>query len=187
MKYEELLKNRRSIRDYLDKKVEIALVKEILQDACLSPSHCNLQPWRFIVIQDKSLMKRISDECRKGLLSHIEKNPAGFFKRFENTLKKSRFNIFYNAPTLVMIVGKKDQLFLREDLALCAAYFMFAATARNLGTCYIGLAQDINNLNLKKEIGIEEGEEIIVSIIIGYPQNSPIAPERIAPEIKVIC
>lgn len=186
MDYQELLKNRRSIRDYLDEQVDISLIKEILKDACLSPSACNLQPWRFIIIQDKILMKRLSDECKKSFLKEIEKDSACFVKRFENSFKNPNFNIFYNASSLVMIVGKKDHPTLREDLALCAAYFMFAATYRNLATCYIGLAEEINNLVLKKEIGIDEKEEIVVPIIIGYPKNIPAASQRMKPNIKVI-
>lgn len=186
MEYGELLKKRRSIRDFLDKKVELSLIKEILHEASLAPSACNLQPGRFIIIQDQSLMKRISDDCKKGLISHVEAEPNCFLKRLENSLKNPNFNIFYNAPTLVLMVGKKEHVTIREDLALFAAYFMFASTTRNLGTCFIGLAEEINKLKLKKEIGIEKGEEVIVPIIIGYPKNIPSASPRKEVEVTLI-
>lgn len=185
MEYQQLLKNRRSIRDFLDKKVEFSLINEIIKESCLAPSACNLQPWRFIVIQDKNLMKKLSDESKKSFLKQIEKNPVCFAKRFESSFKNPDFNIFYNASSLVLIVGKKDHPTLCEDLALYAAYFMFASTSRNLGTCYIGLAEEINKLSLKKEIGVEENETIVVPIIIGYPKNIPKASLRADPNIKL--
>ena len=52
MNYKELLEKRRSVRDYSEKKVPLNVIHEIIQDACLAPSACDMEPWRFIIIQD---------------------------------------------------------------------------------------------------------------------------------------
>jgi len=167
--FAELLKKRRSIREYTDEKVNLVVLDEILRDTCQAPSAMNQQPWKFIIIQDRNLMERISDESKKNLLRELENNPNSRLKKYEAMLRQ-RFNVFYNAPCLVLIVGKNEQEFFQRDCGLAAVYFMFAATARGLGTCWIGLGEHIQDEALKKEIGLPEGHEIAAAIIIGYPQ-----------------
>jgi nitroreductase len=175
--YAELLKNRRSIREYQDRKIGSEVLQEILNDTCQAPSAMGLQPWEFIVIQDKKLMEKISDESKKNLLCGIEADPNSKLKKYENMLRGSA-NVFYNAPCLVVMVGKNESEFFQRDCALAAAYFMFAATARNLGTCWIGLGAKIEDASLKKEIGLPEDYEIAVTLIVGYPQKIPAASLR---------
>ena len=48
----EVLKNRRSCRDFAPQAVEAAEVAEILELVATAPSAWNLQPWRFVLITD---------------------------------------------------------------------------------------------------------------------------------------
>jgi nitroreductase len=59
---------------------------------------------------------------------------------------------------------------------------MFAATARNLGTCWIGHAHNIEDQILRKEIGLPDNHQIAAAIIIGYPKSIP----KIATRNKLI-
>jgi len=65
MTFTELLKNRRAIRDFQDKDVSLDIVKEILKESCLAPSASNGQPCQFIIINNKQIMKKLSDESKK--------------------------------------------------------------------------------------------------------------------------
>jgi nitroreductase len=58
--FNHLIRDRHSVRKY-DPTWEISEeeIKEILSDAILAPSSSNLQPWRFIVIQDSSLKEKL--------------------------------------------------------------------------------------------------------------------------------
>jgi nitroreductase len=69
------------------------------------------------------------------------------------------------------------------DCSLAACYFMFAAAARNLGTCWIGLGAHLRNPAVLKELGIDEGLQIVAPIILGYPKEIPDVPERNEPVI----
>ena len=69
--YFELLKKRRSIRDFKDKKVPLEIINEIIKESCLAPSSGNGQPWRFIFVNDTDLIKSLSDESKKNILLHI--------------------------------------------------------------------------------------------------------------------
>lgn len=169
----DFLKKRHSIRSFEDKKVSLSLIKEILHEACLAPSAKNFQPWRFIIIENKEMLKKLSDNCKESLLEHIASTSNSSYKMFEKTLKDPSYNIFYNAPSLVMIGGNKDWPTLVEDCSLFASYFMLLSAEKNLGTCWIGFAKLINDKALKKEIGITNDFEVVASIIIGYPKTLP--------------
>jgi nitroreductase len=169
MDYRELLKKRRSIRDYQDKAVSDVVLTEILQDACLAPSASNHQPWKFIIIQDKNLIKILSDESKKNILAEIISEKNSPYQRYENLMSNPDFNVFYNAPCLVLLVGENHYPWFYEDCGLCAAYFMLAATARGLGTCWIGLGQRIQDKMLCEKIGLEKNLEIVAPLILGYP------------------
>ena len=59
MDFLELIKKRKSVRKYSDKKVDIELVKEILKESQEAPTACNHQLYKFIVVTDESIKKEI--------------------------------------------------------------------------------------------------------------------------------
>ena len=165
--------DRRSIRSYIYKSISEEDAVKILNAGRWAPSGGNRQPWKFIIISDQALMKRLSDESKKNLLSEIEKDPSCPTKRFEETLKDSDFNVFYNAPCLIIIAGENNYSYFNSDCGLAVSYLMFAATAKKLGTCWIGLGSQIRDPKLREEIGLPENYEIVAPIILGYPKSIP--------------
>ncbi len=67
----ELLNKRRSIRHFEDKGVSLEIIRKIIKESCLAPSASNGQPWKFIIVNNKDLIKRLSDESKKNLLSEF--------------------------------------------------------------------------------------------------------------------
>ncbi len=181
-----LLKTRRSIRDYEDGDVPLELVRACVRESCLAPSASNRQPWRFIIVNNRGWMKRLSDESKKNFLLHVEKNPDAPVKQYETVLRDDAFNVFYNAPCLVYVVGPVSVPSITVDCTLAACYFMFSAAARGLGTCWIGLGSNIGDLELLSAIGMPEDCKIIAPIIVGYPTRIPEPPARNAPQILKI-
>ena len=114
-------------------------LKEIIRESTLAPSSGNSQPWKFVIVNNMAMMKRISDESKKNLLARIEANPNDYAKRYEAALRNENYNVFYNAPALIILAGPRDYKNLLVDCALCAAYLMNAAAARGLGTCWVNL------------------------------------------------
>jgi nitroreductase len=179
----DLLKTRRSVRNYQDRDVSLDLLKEIIQDACLAPNSGNRQIWRFIVINDRDTIGRLSEESRTNLVAELDSNPSSYVKRYEAALRNPDFNVFYNAPSLVIICGDKHSHSLQVDCALAASYLMLSAAARGLGTCWIDLGSRIHEPKLLEEIGLTEDLAIVAPIIIGYPKAIPAVPSRNQPVI----
>lgn len=182
----QLIRQRRSIRDFLDKPVSRELLLEMIHDSCLAPSAANNQPWQFIAIMDKTLMKNLSDESKKNILAGIKRQPDSPVNPYLSTLEQASYNIFYNAPCLVYMVGNPKVPSLAFDISLAAAYFMFSATSRGLGTCWIGLGKEIKDPQLLETIGLPAGHKIIAPIIVGYPREIPPTPTRKNPVINMI-
>jgi nitroreductase len=184
--YDELLKKRRAVRNFKDQDVPESILYEIIEETCLAPSAGNRQPWRFVIISNRDWIKRLSDESKANFLEDIQKNPDAPVKQYEAVLKLPDFNVFYNAPCLVLIAGNSAIRTLAVDCALAAAYFMLSAAARGLGTCWVDLGGNIRSQGTLGELGLKTSHRIIAPIIIGYPTLIPDIPKRVSPVIVKI-
>ena len=181
--FSELLLKRRSIRKYLDKPVDLDLLKRIIQESVYAPSAGNEQPWKFIIIQNSLVLQEISKVCKKTLLARIAADPYDYAKKYQQMLSKESFNIFYNAPCLVLIIGESQVKNVVFDCTLAASYFMMSAAEKGLGTCWINFAKVLTNPMLHEKIGLPEDHTIVAPIIIGYPAVEPSPSKRKAPHI----
>jgi nitroreductase len=186
MTFTELLKNRRAIRDFQEKVVDLDIVKEILKESCLAPSASNGQPCQFIIVNNRQTLKKLSDESKKNLLQDFAENKTSLNPNYVDMLKNENFNVFYNAPCLIYVIGSKSVRSLDVDCALAVSYIMFGAVQRGLGTCWVNLGAYIRDQKIKSELGIPDDCRIIAPIIIGYPKEIPAASERHAPQILKI-
>jgi nitroreductase len=181
--FDQLLNQRRSIRDFLDQPVPPSVIRQLIQDSCLAPSAANNQPWCFSVVMDKALIQALSDEAKTNIIAGIRNQPDSPIAAYLTQMQQPSYNVFYNAPCLVYIIGNPKIPSLVVDVSLAAAYFMFSATSRGLGTCWIGLGREIRYPGLLDTLGVPEGFKIIAPIIVGYPRTIPAAPPRHKPTI----
>ena len=186
MTFDELLKNRRSVRNYKDAPVSIEVIQEIIKESTLAPNAGNEQPWKFIIVNDKKMLKKISDESKKNILARIAANPDDYAKKYQKMLENKSFNVFYNAPCMVMILGFSNLKNLYIDCALAASYFMMAAVTRGLGTCWVNLGTEIYDPDMINELGIPNNCKIVAPIVLGYPKKVPPIAKRKEPEILKI-
>lgn len=56
----EAIKKRRSVRSYDPKPIPKNIMNAIIEAGNQAPSAMNSQPWRFVVVEDKSLKKSSS-------------------------------------------------------------------------------------------------------------------------------
>ena len=55
----ELLKRRRTVREYSEREVSFELIEKAIRAAGTAPSGANLQPWRFIVVKNAEIKRQI--------------------------------------------------------------------------------------------------------------------------------
>jgi nitroreductase len=179
----ENIKSRRSIREYKDKKIPKNLVKDIIEAGRYAPSSHNSQPWRFVVIEDKSVIKDLSDYIKiwfqkKLLFGKI----AGLFhpriKSEINSAKKRLLTdkdlFFYGAPLLVLVCAKPGR-FSIQDCSLASQNMMLAARSYGIGSCWIGFADLVVNKGrrLMSKLGVPKGYKIMAHLIFGYAVKFP--------------
>lgn len=183
MDYAELLARRRSVRDYEEREMPPETVVQMIGESCLAPSSSNRQPWHFVIVVDRAVIRRVSDDSKRVLVQHIERDPGFMGGRYEAMLRDPDFNVFYNAPCLVLIAGPNGLRTLDVDCALAASYLMFAASARGLATCWVGLGRHFDDPELRTLLGLPEGDRVVAPIVVGYPRAVPAPPRRTGPEI----
>ena len=153
----ELASSRQSDRAY-DKTrvVEREKLERILEAARLSPSACNAQPWRFVVVTDPELSVKVG-KATAGL---------GMNKFAKDALV--HILIVEDSANISSLLGSKikDKHFPLIDIGIAAAHITLAAEAEGLGSCILGW---FDEKELKKLLGIPFSKRLLLDITIGYP------------------
>lgn len=156
MKLINLITSRFSVRAYTTKKIEKALIVEILEAARLAPSAVNYQPWRFIVITDEHELASIHE------VYHRE--------------------WFREAPLCIVACANHSQSWKRKsdgkdfadiDLAIAIDHLILKATELGLGTCWIC---NFNVEMARQKLALPDQMEPIALIPVGYINSTP--PEK---------
>ena len=185
----DIIKTRRSVRNYKEDSLSDEDIKFLIDCAKYAPSGMNMQPWSFLVIQNKEVINKLSESGKQALIplaGQIVNNPgneAGFI----SFLKTKGTNLFYNSSLLVIILGNKKSITADWDCAMAAQNMMLAAHSRGIGSCWIGLALPaLMDEKILQELGAPSGYKAVAPLIFGYPQGktSITIPERREPEVK---
>lgn len=156
-----LLKTRRSRRQFKDKPVPKELIEKILEFAAkYSPTGHNQENVHFTVVQDKETLKKLSEECTNqvsGLVKTFEDPqgrktleasfPPAMIKKIEEVLPsfkgaleriKAGIEVWRWNTEIIIIHSPKDALTPIENCSLAACHIMLAAETLGLGTCSLG-------------------------------------------------
>ncbi|MCI0522544.1 MAG: nitroreductase family protein [Bacteroidales bacterium] len=157
-----LVNRRQSDRRYLDKPVEKDKIERILEAGRLSPSACNGQPWRFIVVDEPDLRAEVAAATESQAL---------------------RMNTFVQqAPVLIVIIREKSNFnsqagdllknkdYSLIDIGIATASMAYQATAEGLGTCIIGW---LDEKNIRKLLGIPRSKKVELVLTVGYADSKP--------------
>lgn len=184
----QAIHSRRAVRAYRAEQPADDLIRELLDAAVRAPTAMHREPWGFVVIQDKGLLKRYSDRAKAALVEPSVALGWGSVQSSRHDhpamLADLAFNIFYDAGTLIVICRTEGGAFAEADCWLAAENLMLAAAARSLGSCVIGFAVGVlNTPEAKRELGIPHQGAAVAPIIIGTPKQAIPAVPRKAPHI----
>jgi nitroreductase len=149
MEFSEVIKNRRSIRSYKPTPVPREKINKILEAARIAPSASNRQPWHFIVVEDKEMIKKLAKQ------SWAEETPV---------------MIVGLADT------EESPNWCQNDLGLAIEHMVLTAWDLGLGTCWMG---QTNREDLIRELlEVPEKLRPVALITVGEAESIPDAKPR---------
>ena len=158
----DCIKNRRTVRCFQNRHVENKEIKELIESAIQAPSACNMQAWKFIVINDPVVKTKLTE--RGSVL--ISKAPQGILVLYRNDLSYNRY--LY-----------KDHI---QSAAAAIENILLAAAEKELAACWIC---DLGRpRKIRKLLNIPRNFDIIAYVALGYPQtdNSQLTRKHFANE-----
>jgi nitroreductase len=179
----DVLKNiysRRSVRAYLPDDVPDGVIRELIRAGTYAPSAANKQPWRFVVIKNRELIAKLSDKAKELWMEQAAKTSQPELKSLVKMVSRPGFNIFFSAPLLIMIFSDSDAFSPQIDCALAGENMMLAARSLGMGSCWIGLAAPLGQVQaILDDLGASSACKLEGSLIFGYPVKLDMkAPNR---------
>jgi nitroreductase len=160
----DAIKNRRSIRKFLDKPVPDELVNKIIEAGQWAPSACNRQAWKFIVIDNEEVKGRL--------------------------LRETTAHFVGKAPLIILVLySNRTDNFEYNDHLLSAAMaiqnMQLAAYSLGLGACCV------NNLpiksRLRKILSIPRHYDPVALLCLGFPKVIPKPMKRKEKIDEMLC
>ena len=132
-----------AVRSYQDKALPPDAVKRIVEAAHLTASSMNLQPWHFIVVEDRETLKKLGELATHGP---------------------------YTAQAaMAVVVAVEDTRFSISDASRAIQSMVLTAWAEGIGSNWVGFY----GLEATKPLlGIPEELDVLAIVPFGYPVQS---------------
>ena len=109
--YYKKIKNRRSIREFQNKNIDIKIIKNAILSAGTAPNGANLQPWHFAVVSNNKIKKQIRLAAEKEEKNFYKtKAPKDWLDALEPLGTNENKEFLEDAPILIAIFEKKYAL-----------------------------------------------------------------------------
>jgi putative NAD(P)H nitroreductase len=183
MDFFDLVKKRRACHHF-EKNFQIPDedLKQIIEIAGLTPSGYNAQPWKFVIVRQKSNIAQVAEIAFSQ--KHIANCSAVIFvladsdfpKSVEEILadwlkfgyiKKEELPAYRNSIAKVRSKEKLQSMAMRSTM-LCAMTVIFAAENLNYQTCPI---MGFSNWQMREFLNLPENLEIALMIALGKSKN----------------
>jgi len=162
----QLLKAKRSVRQYKPKKVPKDLMKKVFEAMRYASSADNRRAWKFSIVSDPSIIKTLSQESIKLVYQYIGFPSAEAALKYFNSIDMDP--IFHKAPAVIFLTTSKKGSMPPTDAGIVLTYGQLAAHTLGLATCWIGMAHGLGmNKEMMKVIGLKG--QIHGVLTIGYP------------------
>lgn len=160
----DTINNRVSIRSYKKDKIDLEIVKKVIEAACAAPSWGNKQCWRFIIVN-----------------SRVEKNLLG--KAAGQPLIAQAC---MDAPYVIVVCANPKESGVKNgieyyafDCALAMENLVLSATEEGLSTCIVGW---FDEKVVKGVLNIPENIKVVAFTPLGYAGDVPKHSTRKKPE-----
>ena len=134
----DAIRQRRSIRSYDATPVPRDTLLTIIEAGNQAPSGMNTQPWRFIVVEDPGLKRKLVEAAVPNAKRYVEplreSNPERYgmiMRRYEELPDP----IYYSAPAIIFVVGTSSHA--ADSCPLACENMMLAAHSLGLGSIWV--------------------------------------------------
>lgn len=198
----DLIKNRKSVREYKEQKISHDDLKKILEAGYYAPSWMNVQPWKFIAIENqetKDLLCELSSrqphvKNAAALIVCIADKNGWSKKEFGEVLAGRGIGTegqekIFSIPMFYPVLLGEDKVLMRtvEQVTYAVSYMMLTAKELGIDSCIIGALQNeatvIKNPELvqkvNEKLGLTSDDLIITIITLGYAkEETPTIKQR---------
>ena len=178
----EMLRMRRSIREFKDKPVERELIEKIIDVARCAPSDHNRQSTEYVVVQDRATLdkiKQLSVAYYEGLVGMFRSMPADGGEKpsfvselegFVDILKTGQDLLLYNAPLFIAFHAEESFGFPAENANIALSYAMLAGMPLGLGSFYTGFVVMAcrDNRAIPQLLSLPDNHHIYGALAMGY-------------------
>ncbi|WP_099189581.1 nitroreductase family protein [Tepidibacter mesophilus] len=175
-----LIKFRRSVRQFTNKEVEEEKITKIIESGRFTQTGINLQDVSYIVVREgldelKSLTFQTLSNVGKNLLDNLTPETMPFkkygqmwIKMYEEYKKNPIENdkLFFNAPAVIIVTANSPL-----NGALASSNMELMTNALGLGTFFSGFFVKAaeENKKIMDLLGVKDGKKIVTCMVIGYP------------------
>jgi len=166
----EAIHGRRSIRSYRPDPIDRAVLEDIVWAAAQAPTPpvSGDMPWDFCVFEG---IDRIDDYGVRAKRYAKEHQPPG---RPWTWADRPDFRVFWGAPALLLICSSSKNPEALFDCCRAGQNVLLAAHHHGLGSCWVGAPMPwLQSQGVVQELGLPEGSEPAVAIVLGYAAESP--------------
>lgn len=171
----ELIRERHSVRGYLERPVEADKLDAILEAARLAPSASNSQPWHFYVVKDKAKIAALAGKMPLGtrmvLNSFIAEAPLVV------VATAGPIDFLHRVASFIV-----DRKWYYVDIGIALEHMVLTAWELGVGSCWIGW---FDQAQVKKLLKIPGREEVIALLTLGYEKDRAV-PVKQRKELKEI-
>jgi nitroreductase len=184
----EAIRKRRSVRSYQSKPVPKELINALIDAANQAPSAMNSQPWRFAVIEDGEVKRKLLRAAlpnAKKIVDIVKESDPIRHEAIMKRLNELPDPVYYSAPAVVFVIGAGR--YAQHSCPLACENMMLAAYSMGIGSCWVGFgAMVTEDEEVKKILDLKDDETIFGPILLGYPEGYPERPPKKEPLVKWI-
>lgn len=184
--FHELMQRRRTVREFSAEDIPVELIERAIAAAGTAPSGANMQPWRFLVVRDAAVKRRIREAAEEEeRRSYDERMPEKWLRRLAPLGTNWRKPFLEIAPYLIVVfridyivdevTGESEPTYYHtESVGIAVGMLLVALHTAGLAT----LTHTPSPMKFLGEIlGCPKNEKPFVLIPVGYPAAGAQVPD----------
>jgi nitroreductase len=182
--FAEEISTRRTVRTFSDRAVPAEVIRECIRAAGAAPSGANLQPWRFVVVTDPEVKRRIrvAAEAEEEAF-YAGRAPDEWLEALAHLGTDAEKPFLERAPVLIAVFGesyglsssgeKRKNYYVTESVGLATGFLIAALHRSGLAT----LTHTPSPMGFLNEVlGRGKNERAFLLLVVGYPEPDTRVP-----------